>query len=91
MNLHKKSDRGDIRCSGRVGMSCSAVDGTRHTADKEIPGKIHECRIRYDKKSNLRYQVSFVKLKHHNDLPNRGVDRKISEVMISTKAEHNPD
>jgi hypothetical protein len=47
--------------------------------------------IRYDEKSNLRYQVSFVKLKHHNDQPNHGVDRKISEVMISTKAEHNPD
>ena len=73
-------------------MSCS-VDGTRHTASEEIPGKIKidECRIRYDEKSNLRYQVSFVKLKHHNDLPNHGVDRKISEVMISTKAEHNPD
>jgi hypothetical protein len=75
-----------------VSMSCS-VDGTRHTASEEISGKIkiHECRIRYDEKSNLRYQVSFVKLKHQNDLPNHGVDRKISEVMISTKAEHNLD
>jgi hypothetical protein len=73
-------------------MSCS-VDGTRHTASEEIPGKIkiHECRIRYDEKSNLRCRVSFVKLKHRNDLPNHGVDRKISEVMISTKPEHNPD
>ena len=73
-------------------MSCS-VDDTRHTASEEIPDKvkIHECRIRYDEKYNLRYQVSFVKLEHHNDLPNHGVDRKISEVMISTKAEHNLD
>jgi hypothetical protein len=73
-------------------MSCS-VDDTRHTASEEIPDKvkIHECRIRYDEKYNLRYQVSFVKLEHRNDLPNHGVDRNISEVMISTKAEHNPD
>jgi hypothetical protein len=35
--------------------------------------------------------TSFVKLKHHSDLPNHGVDRKISEVMISTKAEYNLD
>jgi hypothetical protein len=33
----------------------------------------------------------FVKLNHHSDLPNHGVDRKISEVMISTKAEYNLD
>ena len=26
------------RCSGRVNVSCS-VDGTRHTASEEIPGK----------------------------------------------------
>jgi hypothetical protein len=31
-----------------------------------------------------------VRLKHHNDLPIHGVNHKISEVMISTKAEHNP-
>ena len=33
-----KVPRGDIRCSGRVSMSCS-VDGTCHTASEEIPGK----------------------------------------------------
>ena len=73
-------------------MSCS-IDGTRHTASEEIPDKsqIHECQIRYDEKSNRRYQVSFVRLKHHNDLPIHGVDHRISEVMISTNAEHNPD
>ena len=47
-----------------------------------IPGKSqNECWILYDGKSNRIYQVSFVRLKNHNDLPNHGVDHKISEVI----------
>ena len=75
---------GDLRCSGRVGSSCS-TSGTRRVNLVTKPvisrewGKDREVFT-----TSGTYPWSFVTQIFHNGQPNHGGDRKIFEVMTST-------